>query len=251
MGKLRQREQKPTTKDAPLFHTAEDLLEHEISTLLEMAKIPGWPPLLSSWKTNLISAYRNAENSRMLDIHLRFTARAPRARGSEPPHLVELGSKIKPGNPPLVTYFLAVGEQCADGRCRGLRKFHFDLDLDKNSKEPKPVFHIQSPGRMFSALVDVGYSDDAFDSLYPDLDKPRIPSLPTSVALLAHSALLEYVLVDNRIGTFIGSPQWLKPVAQSEEFVLHTFLEHSLRWSQKTVNRTKSLISYFYRYPPV
>ena len=249
MGKRRQRDQKLTRGEPPLLHSVMDLLQHEVKTLEKMATIGGWPPVLHAWKKDVYAASKKALNTGKLDIHLRFTARDPRASAIDPKHTVELCSKIIPGDTPFVTYGFAIGVKENNGQYRGLRKFHFDLDITQSSDEPKPVIHLQYPGRMWPVLCEVGYQKNAFDFLNPKLDKPRIPCLPISIALLAHIALLEYVSVDNRIAIFITSPGWLKSVTHSEQYILKTFLDHSLTWLNKTENEKKSLISYFYRYP--
>jgi hypothetical protein len=251
MSKERQRDQK-TGASTPLLHqSVENLFEHELRTLLRMGKISGWPRILYSWRGAVIEARRQAENTGTLDVHLQFVAPAPRGGRNASPHLVELGSTIYLGKPPLVTYFIAIGEKTQDGRLLGLRKFHFDLDTAYDAQEPKPILHIQCPGRICRSLVNAGYALDAFDSLRPDLDKPRIASLPMSFALLAHSALLEYISADTRIATFIMSSEWLSSIVLSERFVLLPFLNHSLSWLQKTANEKSSLMNYFYRLPPI
>ncbi len=249
MGKKRYHNQKRTENKPPLFPCIEDLLQHEIETLKRIATIGGWPPVLQTWKNDAIAASRNAHNTGILDVHLRFTAPDPRSGAKDPPHSVEFGGLITQDNPPLVTYFFVIGMKGNDGKCHGLRKFHFDTDITQSSDEPKPVIHMQYPGRMWPALLKVGYQKSAFDFLKPKLDKPRIPCLPISIVLLAHIALLEYVSVNNQIATFIKSSGWLKSVAHSEHYILKTFLDHSQTWLNKTENENKSLISYYYRYP--
>lgn len=250
MAKRRNWDQKPGGTEPPLNHSVEDLFNHEIDSLHRMAKISDWPPQLSLWKQIVLMAGGKAKNMGRLSIHLRFTARDPRMKATHPLHLIELGALIEPtGIPPLVTYFFAIGEKASQNQCVGLRKLHFDLDLAATSHEYKPIHHMQLPGRMSADLTEVGYQTDAFDFLNPKLDKPRIPSLPTSIAVLAHSALLEYVSTDNRIANFIRSSEWLATVVQSERYIIRTFLDHSLTWLNKTTNDKNSLISYLYRYP--
>jgi hypothetical protein len=247
MPKHRERNQKPVQNEPPLFCGPRDLFQHEIQTLARIATISSWPQILSQWRQEIVTASTMAKNSGKLSIHLRFAADDPRAKANEPRHLVELGALIDPGNT-LISYCWVIGKAGMNGQCEGLRKLHFDVEPMASSNEPKPVFHMQFPGRVWPALNAVGYSPNAFEFLNPKLDKPRIPSLPTSLSILAHTALLEYVSTDSRIATFVCSSEWLAAVKSSEEYILKTFLDHSLTWLNKVTNRKKSLISHFYRY---
>lgn len=248
MGKLRDKPLKAKSTTATFFLSPQELLEHEVRLLERMGRVR-WPTSLSDWGRRFLGAAQRAKTQSVLNLHVSFRAKDPRAKEGEALHCVELGALISLSEAPIATYFLALGQDSGNGSRRGLRKFHFDLDPIFQAEEPKPTLHLQYPGRNCPALREAGYNDTAFDELDPKLDKPRIPSLPTCFALLAHWALLEYHVTDERIESFISSRDWLSVVTAAECEVLTPFLAYLSTWRGETKNEGKSLLSYFYGFP--
>ena len=202
-----------------------------------------WPPILPAWQRTLLAASEQAKNQRTLNVHLGFEAHAPRAKASEPKHLIELGVQIIVGVSPVVTYFLVIGKPSDKGRI-GLRKMHFDRDFAVNQQEAKPGMHIQFGGGKPPPL-----SDYLFDDCSQKLEKPRIPCFPKSFALLVHLALLEYHSTDERLEKLLLDPRWTSIVKASEEAVLKPHIEYCREWMRSAKNESSSLFSHFYGLP--
>ncbi len=229
------------------FITPANLLVHEANSLQQMAIAP-WPAKLSWWKQTLLSASNRAKNEGLLDAYVWFEAHDPRASVDDPLHFIELGAQIVPGNQPLVSYFFAIGVSgSGSGRC-GLRKMHFDLDTSTQSAEPKPTMHLQLAGQTPSCLSS-WYPQNAFDHLKPKLDKPRVPCLPKSFALLAHLALLEYHSTDESLQHFLFDPKWISIVKKSEQALLKPHFGYCCDWFAHAGNESRSLLSHFYGLP--
>jgi len=243
MGLPRDKKLVKKSQEHTCYLKAAELLAHETASLQHMATAP-WPPNLSWWKGTLLAASRQAKNAGTLDAHVWFEARDPRSGAQEPPFFIELGAKIVVSTNPIVTYFFAVGTSAGqDSSRRGLRKFHFDLDVIPSASEPKPAMHMQLAGRTPACLAR-HYAENAFDHLHPQLDKPRLPCLPKSFALLAHLALLEYHVTDDRLSAFLHDPHWISVVKASELALLRPHFEYCRAWLSRAENR--SLLSQFY-----
>ena len=249
MSKKRYCDISNTQNDSPLVPDSGKLIEHEIRSLEQLAKLKFFPKCLSDWKSKALSSSRQAKDNGIVNVHLSFSADDPHASSTEPKHTIELGAYIAAGDPPNVCYHFVIGKEREGGGYTCLRKLHIDFESNKASNEPKPIIHLQTPGRLWNALIEKGYDYNSLAHLYPKLDKPRIPCLPVSFAILLHIALLEYVSVDSQIKTFVNSPEWLSSITSSERFILRTFLKHSIDWIDKSENSSSSIISYFYRYP--
>jgi hypothetical protein len=247
MALPRDRKTAKRQREPACFVTPANLLVHEADSLQQMAIAP-WPVKLSWWKQTLLSASKRAKNEGLLDAYVWFEAHDPRASADAPPHFIELGAQILLGNQPLVTYFFAIGESdCDGGRC-GLRKMHFDLDTTVKSAEPTPAMHLQLAGRTPPCLSSF-YTENAFDHLKPKLDKPRVPCLPKSFALLAHLALLEYHSTDENLKNFLFDSKWISIVRASEQALLKPHFGYCRDWFEQSENRSRSLLSHFYSLP--
>ena len=188
------------------------------------------------------------KNEGLLDAYVWFEAHDPRAGTNDPTHFIELGAHIVLGTQPVVTYFFAIGEAADNVGRSGLRKMHFDLDALANSAEPKPAMHLQLAGRTPPSLSSL-YAKDAFDHLKPKLDKPRVPCLPKSFALLAHIALLEYHSTDDSLKNFLFDSKWISIVKASEEALLKPHFGYCRDWFVQARNESHSLLSHFYGLP--
>jgi len=203
-----------------------------------------WPARLSNWKSEISTAVRKAEAGGLLETHVSFQALNPRGKSTDF-HDVELGAQIGIGERPLVTYFLAIGGKDKTNTRRLLRKVHFDLQEGFDPHEPKPVLHLQVGGGISPSLARK-YSQEDFEALHPNIEKPRIGCLPQSFAMLVHQALLEYHCTDEKLSAFVKSAGWLAVVAAAERTVLKPYFDHGDKWFASTAKRNDSLLSCFY-----
>lgn len=222
------------------------LFEFEKRSLSLMVTMPWWPRALSHWKNSIIDAQRQAANNGILNAYVSFEATNPRVEPQESMHCIELGVQIVTRDKPLVTYFFAIGKKDSTNKKRGLRKVHFDLEYSSNGTEPKPMVHLQIAGGFPPVLSNAGYDSSAFDHLNPTLEKPRVPCLPPSFALLAHLAFLEYHCNDLELTKFIKSSHWLSVVTQAEKAILKPFYHHGNSWLDSSKREKQSLLSCFY-----
>jgi hypothetical protein len=213
-----------------------------------MAKM-NWPANLSLWKSEIAKAARDAKNQASFHMAVSFQAPAPRASVDDPPHDIHLGAQVLLENPPIATYSLMIGQKHEASKPRVLRRMHFDLQEEPDTHEPKPILHLHVAGPSLPALARAGYDDAAFEHLLPWLEKPRIPCLPQSFALLAHFALLEYHSTDQRLAAFVSSPSWLTVVTEAESEVLKPFFSHGNCWLTSARRKAASLLSVFYGFP--
>jgi hypothetical protein len=240
MGKVRQK-RISTGKSYKQCLSATELLDFEAESLTKMMTLK-WPGPLVRWRDIIGESARQAKNQGLLDTHVSFEAKDPRAKSSEPAHVIELGAQIAPQGHPIVTYFFAIGRQAGTSR-EGLRKLHFDLECTSGGREAKPKSHMQIAGRLPPKLGNAGYDKAAFDHLLPDLDKPRIPCLPQSFALLVHVALLEYYSSDASLEKFVHSPEWLRIVTIAENRVLKPYFDHGQNWLTSAATEKASFLS--------
>jgi hypothetical protein len=197
----------------------------------------------------MAKAAKDAKTQASFHMAVSFQAQAPRARADEPPHDIHLGAQVILNNPPIATYSLMIGQRHDSSKPRVLRRMHFDLQEQPGTHEPKPMLHLHVAGGCLPALGRAGYDDAAFEHLIPSLEKPRIPCLPQSFALLVHVALLEYHTTDHRLGAFVRSPSWLSVVSDAESEVLRPFFLHGNTWLSSARLKAASLISVFYGMP--
>jgi hypothetical protein len=205
-----------------------------------------WPANLSEWHIEITKAARENATQGFLNVHVSFRALNPRAKKSTELHEINIGGQISLIDSPLVTYFIAIGENPLAEERRVVRKVHFDLHEAFDPEEPKPVLHLQLTGGLSPGLAKKGYGDVDFLQLRPDIEKPRIACLPQSFALLLHQAMLEYHSTDDKLARFVSSRQWLSVVAAAECTVWKPFFDHGSDWFNSTANRDGSLISCFY-----
>jgi len=122
-----------------------------------------------------------------------------------------------------VCYSVAIGES-GTPRKRLLRKFHFDYEDpgNRNTREPKPSFHLQFCGELSPGLKQAGYGDDHVGHLCPWLSKPRVPFMPMSLALLLNMILLECRQTPEA-HKVLEAPEWRGVVETNEDKILKPF----------------------------
>lgn len=120
------------------------------------------------------------------------------------------------------------------------RKVHFDYDAQiAGSGEPKPASHLQFCGRLNDSHRDAGLTDAHVEGFFPLIDKPRIPSLPMSLATVLQWIFLEYAF-DSSAHPLSLSEGWLSAVRKAERLVLLPYFENALRSLRKTQAQEES-----------
>jgi hypothetical protein len=111
-------------------------------------------------------------------------------------------------------------------RAKILRKLHFDYEpIERRAgDECKPSMHIQVCGKLMPLLERAGYRQQDLDAWSPWLEKPRIPGMPMSLALLLNWLLLEFDS-DVSAARILRNHQWKNLVARAEEAVLAPYFK--------------------------
>ena len=127
-----------------------------------------------------------------------------------------------------------------------LRKLHFDFEpvTERKGDEIKPTIHLQLCGELTPRLRQEGYEDLHIQSMWPHFEKPRVPCMPMSLAILLNWVLLEFQ-TDRNAAHILRHPTWRKRVAQAERVLLrpyfkacHDFLSASGSKDQPFMQRT-------------
>jgi hypothetical protein len=124
-----------------------------------------------------------------------------------------------------VSYFFAIGKDCqAQGHI--LRKLHFDFEnpTRRNPKEIKPSMHIQVGGKLTPSMARAGYTNQHLENHFPWFEKPRIPSIPFSIALLLDWLFLEFCDTPE-INEVIQAGEWRNLVRDVENELLGPFFQ--------------------------
>ena len=102
-----------------------------------------------------------------------------------------------------------------------LRKLHFDYENPSISHkvEAKPKVHLQMCGKASPHLIDKGFKEFRLCHMYPSIEKPRIPSIPTCLALMLDWLILEFS-TDREIKKILEHVQWRDHVVEAEKQVL-------------------------------
>jgi len=158
-----------------------------------------------------------------LEFTVEFDVEDPR---KQVPHKLFLGTRLSPKvgtSNAEVTHYMCLADENSL-----MAKFHVDFDFDPHVKEKKPSPHIQLGGRIPPALLG-RYSQHYW---HTDVNKPRIPALPISTALLWHWAFLEYE--NNALfARCIKHSWWKKIIKDAERAVLKPFFEDGARLLQQ------------------
>jgi hypothetical protein len=182
------------------------------------------------------------ENRGPINIHLGFTLdirlRADR-RKTQVRRRVDIGALVEVASDKQsirnASYSLTI--------CRGadprsgsiLRKLHFDYEplSSRNLTEDKPSVHMQVCGKLSPQHRAAGYTDIQLQGLHPGFEKPRIPSMPTSLALMINWILVEFQS-DVASPQVLRTPQWRKLVAKAERQVLTQYYKGALAFLTNT-----------------
>ena len=124
-----------------------------------------------------------------------------------------------------VSYFLAIGSDC-NFKGHILRKLHFDFESPtrRNPKEIKPSVHMQICGNLTPSMAQAGYTDQHLEKHFPWFEKPRVPSMPFSLALLLDWLFLEFCDTPE-INQVVNDGEWRNLVREVENELLAPFFE--------------------------
>lgn len=124
-----------------------------------------------------------------------------------------------------------------------IRKFHFDYEAaeTRNVSEPKPSIHTQICGKLSGHQKALGYKEERLSGLYPGFEKPRLPSLPMSLALLLDWIFLEFQS-DPNARKIHSDPTWKNLVSQAEHVVLKPYFLAGAEYFNSTANVGKPFI---------
>lgn len=210
----------PQPPDHHPYNSIADQLQVEIESLQLMQTL-AFPTALVTWQPRLGEALRQAKNTSNIAQLFHFVAPLPRNEQNE--HCVHLGIDIN-RTKAKITYCLVIGHR-PNGKPTILRKVHFDIETVPET-EPKPIGHFQFDGGWPKGLEQFGYDQVAYEQSVTQVEKPRIPCLPPTFALLAHWAFLEYQSTIPDLKKFIHSPAWISCIRKTERAVLAKYFEH-------------------------
>lgn len=195
------------------YPTPKSLIKNEMDTLFTISTIQ---PIQESYQKLSSDAY---EYYQILRIYKKKKLPCFNFESSIPilfkNKLVEInfGARIKLRDNAYeqVTYYLAI---CDPDTKKLIRYFHFDYAISGSvKKNPKPIYHLQFCADLPPALQSKGYVLD-----YPDIDYPRILSLPMSLALLLNLIFMEFYTEE--FASIIKRPEWNSLVKANEELML-------------------------------
>lgn len=212
------------------------IVEIEAIFFRELVRARTQFPSHASLQENIhkMSLFIDDFKGRELELTFGFDVSDPRKSTS---HKLFLGTRLSPARPGSAaesTHFFCLADEDAL-----LTKFHADRDFDEGRVEKKPSSHVQSGGRIPPALKGK-YEKIWWD---PDVNKPRMPALPTCTALLWHWAFLEYQ--DNELPSkFLNNRWWHKLIKDAEGAIFTPFFEDGARLMKQ--HPESGLINAFY-----
>lgn len=215
--------------------TLRDLRSLERHTLQTINEIGAFDAILTSFDP--IRGYRTTinEHGGGVDVHLSFEIdirlRAD-VRKTVQKRRVDIGALVRPSNDGKLidgaSYSLIICRKTDPSTSPIVRKMHFDFDPARlrNHIEPKPSIHLQICGLFSSASLGMGYRPASIDRWYPDFEKPRIPGIPTTLALLVNWLLLEFQ-TDRSARAILANGHWRGLIADAERLVLRPFFQEA------------------------
>jgi hypothetical protein len=233
-----------------MFPKLSALRELECITLRRMCEIPELAKLgelraAARDASATINPYRGPVNIHLgfrLDIRLRA-----RRKKSEFRRWVGIGAVVEPDEAGdcvrNASYSLIICRNKDPVNSPIVRKFHIDyepIEL-RNHADPKPSVHMQWCGTLSTQQIQAGYSPSKLQALYPDFEKPRIPTAPTSVALMLNWLLLEFQ-DDPASQPVLRSTKWRALVAEAERTVLVPYYHGAAKFFDATGNLGKRFL---------
>lgn len=236
-----------------MYPKLSELRDLECETLRRVGEIPEFAKLIelrasANAAFGRANPYRGALNIQLgfrLDIRLRV-----RKKRSEFRRWVSVGAVVVPDEDTdtvrHASYSLVICRNDKPAESPIVRKFHIDyepIEL-RNYGDPKPSVHLQWCGTFSAGQVAEGYSQARLMQLYPSFEKPRIPSTPTSIAIMLNWLLLEFQ-DDPAAQPVLKNAQWRALVARAERTVLAPYYEGAASFLKKSGNSGKRFLQCF------
>jgi hypothetical protein len=212
-----------------------------ITEISEFGRLPELRSAASS-QVSKIDEYRGP-----LNIHLGFILDIPDDRASRAlPRRVDIGALVEVAQDQKsitnASYSLVICRKADPAKSSILRKLHFDYEpIAFRKAEPKPSMHMQVCGLLSRHHIAAGYRELSLQALYPWFEKPRVPSPPTSVALLLNWLLLEFQS-DLAAQNILKNPRWRVLVAEAERQLLRPYYESAARFLKSAADRDKRFL---------
>ena len=199
------------------------LLRLENETLRAIQKIDPFPalaPEIYGSATRALNGMQRKTRGRVVDFHTSMIMDLGMGYiGSQSPvRRVDLGACVDIGKDGVTnsSYQLTI---CLDPSLPSpiLRKVHFDFEHpgESNTRDRKPIYHMQVGGKLGKHLENQGYRRIDLEIMHPWCEKPRIPSFPPSLALLLHWFLLEF-RGNQLVMDVLNTPEWKSLVRKVE-----------------------------------
>jgi hypothetical protein len=229
----------------PDMHEMRDLERRTLSTIEHIGEFSAFPQLYRYAKSHrtLFIAPSSAINLEFnMDFEIQFRRDPQRM-----PRRVYFGALVVPAADAQRvahgSYTVTICDTCAE-RAPILRKLHFDYETctERGSGEAKPSLHLQVCGTLSPYLLERGYTDADVAPWLPWLEKPRVPSLPVSLALLLHWTMLEFPS-DLSVSRILRSPAWRKLVVDAEHVILKPYFERGAALLRKPARPESSFFS--------
>lgn len=227
-----------------MYPKLSELRELEVRTLKQIGVIPEFAKFVdlraavkaASQHANEFAGSINVRLGFKLDIRLRM-----RQKRFELRRWVEIGASVIPGSTKdsirQTSYSLIICKNSAPAASPIVRKLHIDYEPIgfRNHNEPKPSVHLQLCGMLSAQQIADGYDERRLNALYPAFEKPRIPTAPTSIALLLNWLLLEFQ-DDPAAPPVLRNATWRKLVAEAERTVLVPYYKGAAAFLDKAAN---------------
>jgi hypothetical protein len=145
-----------------------------------------------------------------------------------------------------VSYFCAIGSPSAT-KDNILRKLHFDFEAPekRNVGECKPSVHMQICGKLTPSMALAGYTSKHLENHFPWFEKPRVPSIPFSLALLLDWLFLEF-LNTPEVNQVANDGQWRNLVLEVENKLLVPYFDGCNKFFQNSKRGELFFANYLY-----
>ncbi len=184
-----------------------------------------------------------------MDVHLSFTL-PTRLREDKGRHAIDRDFHVgclagTNGGDDIshLSYSVLIGEG-SDPNKAVARKFHFDFEpvAMRDPAESKPTHHLQICSKLSGHHRHAGYTDNDINHLLPSWSQPRIPTQPTSLALVLNWLFIEFGS-EASVKAARTSPHWRSVVRAAEQKVLKPYYEACARFLTSNANDNESFIS--------
>lgn len=217
-----------------LFPEGGELIDLEIETLKKILNCAAFRCAdLTSFLTSVNTSYGNrGPRSSRFSFHGHFCI-----ADDHDVRRVDIGARVilsSGGAYEEVSYFFAIsGFEGNDKHI--LRKIHFDFEplANRHQDEAKPSLHFQIAGTLPPPMELCGYTDAHLKHLAPFYEKPRIPALPFSLAILLNIIFHEF-RGNDFIRKILDDSTWRGVVNAAERAVLLPYMKECYEFIVKS-----------------